>query len=171
MYLILYPIIAVASILLSVATWVLSPLLALTANAQGDLPSWLYWFQTFDNTLDAGWKVQGNYGTYLINGSVPTGITLWWYRVCWLCRNPAYGFDYWPFGVSFDATRWTVRVSNATWWIATGPNGMFCIKYLGTTGVGLKLGWKVWAYWSNGAWRPATYSWGPAHRAPVCFTP
>lgn len=170
MYVIFYPIMAVASGLFVLLTWILAPLLALTSDASGNLPKWLAWFQTFDNTLDAGWKVQGNFGDYLTNGVAPTGIKLWWYRVQWLWRNPGYGFDYWPLGMSFDSTQWTVRVSTARWWIATGPYGAFCIRSL-ASGVSLKLGWKVWAYWQNGAWAPSNYAWGPARRVPLCFTP
>ncbi|WP_175787601.1 DUF7338 family protein [Burkholderia anthina] len=170
MYAILYLFMALASLLGVAATWLLAPLLAFTADADGNLPRALHWFQTFDNTLDAGWKVQGSYGTYLQNGAIPTGPTLWWYRTCWLWRNPGYGFDYWPLGLEFYAAEWTVRVDSAKWWIATGPNGAFCVKYLGTTGVGLKLGWKAWAYWQSGAWAPNSYLWGPDRRLPICFT-
>lgn len=170
MYILLYPVFGLASLLLTLLTFVLAPLLVLSANSSGNLPLCLYWFQTFDNTLDAGWKLQGNYGTFLVDGAVPTGVTLWWYRVRWLWRNPSYGWDYWPLGVPIDVSQWTVRVASERWWIATGPKGTFCIKYLGTSGVGLKLGWKAWAYWQNGAWAPASYSWGPARRAPVCLT-
>ncbi|MBO1856862.1 hypothetical protein J4G52_25310 [Burkholderia cenocepacia] len=170
MYLVLYPFMAFASIFCVLLTWALAPLLALFVGADGNLPDWCYWFQTFDNTCDAGWKVQGNYGTYLVDGTMPAGITLWWYRVRWLWRNPAYGWDYWPLGIAFDAGQWRVVVNNARWWIAVGPRRAFCIRYLATSGVGLKLGWKAWAYWQNGVWAPSSYSWGPSGRMPVCFT-
>ncbi|MEX3556196.1 MAG: hypothetical protein VB131_06320 [Burkholderia gladioli] len=170
MYLILYPFFAFTSWLMTVVTFVFAPLLALTADATGNLPKWLYWFQTFDNTLDAGWKVQGNYGSYHVDGAVPAGVTLWWYRTRWLWRNPAYGWDYWPLGVAIDVSKWTVRVNTVTWWIATGPHGQFCVRYLATKGVGLKLGWKAWAYWRDGAWMPEGYAWGPSRRAPLCLT-
>lgn len=170
MFYFLYPFLALLSVLAVVVTWIFAPLLALTADSYGNLPRFLYWFQTFDNTLDAGWRVQGNYGTYLQDGRVPTGITLWWYRTKWLWRNPGYGFDYWPFGCAFDASQWTVTTNNDRWWIASGPNGRFCIRSL-APGVSLKLGWKAWAYWDNGAWKPDAYTWGPERRAPLCFTP
>jgi hypothetical protein len=170
MNIILYPFMVLASIMGVLATWLLAPLLALTADAQGNLPRPLYWFQTFDNTLDTGWYKYGIYGTYLLDGTVPTGLTLWWYRVKWLWRNPGYGFDYWPLGMVFNADEWRVRVDNDRWWIATGPNGAFCIKQLGD-GVRLKLGWKVWAYWRDGQWADPGYTWGPERRMPICFTP
>lgn len=170
MYMILWPIWAIASLLFTGLTYLLAPLLALTANTAGNLPSWLSWFQTFDNTLDAGWKIQGNFGSYLTTDVAPTGITLWWYRVQWLWRNPGYTFDLIALGLVFDSSQWRVVVNSATWWIAFGPRGAFCVKYLRTSGVGLKLGWKAWAYWQDGAWAPPSYSWGPGHRVPVCCT-
>ena len=169
MYLILYPLLVLASLLITLVTYMLSPVLAALAGSDGNLPRWLYWFQTFDNTIDAGWQVQGNYGTYLATGIAPTGLTLWWYRVCWLCRNPAYGWDYWPFGVGFDATQWRVFLNGANWWVALGPSGAFCVRSL-AAGVSFKFGWKAWAYWQNDQWAPASYSWGPSRRAPLCFT-
>lgn len=177
MFLLLYPFLALVSLLLVALTCILAPLLVLSANSEANLPKFLCWFQTFDNTLDAGWKVQGNYGTYLKDGTVPAGFTLYWYRVRWLWRNPGYGFDYWPLGVAFNSADWAVLVDDGVWWIAFGPNGRFCVRYLATTKVGLKLGWKAWAYWNDttplqkGSWKDASYSWGPDHRAPICFTP
>jgi hypothetical protein len=170
MHIILYPFMVLASILGSATTWLLAPLLALTADATGNLPRWLRWFQTFDHPLDWGWNGQGCFGTYLIDGTLPTGVTLWWYRVEWLWRNPGYGFDYWPLGLAFDSAEWTVRVDNDRWWIATGPNGAFCIKQLGE-GVRLKLGWKAWAYWHDSRWDGPESTWGPERRVPLCFTP
>lgn len=170
MYVIFFPIMAVASMLFVLLTWIFAPWLALFANSAGNLPKWLSWFQTFDNTLDAGWNVQGNFGDYLKTGIAPTGLTLWWYRTLWLYRNPGYGFDYWLLGITFDSSQWTVRVNNARWWIATGPRGAFCVRSM-ASGVSLKLGWKAWAYWQSGAWAPSTFSWGPSRRTPICFTP
>lgn len=45
------------------------------------LPHWLNWFNTLDNSLlgDQSWKASHPKGNY-------------WNRVCWLWRNPAYGF-------------------------------------------------------------------------------
>jgi hypothetical protein len=178
MFIVLWPFMACISIFFMILTYVLAPLLTLFSNSYGILPKYLYWFQTFDNTLDAGWKIQGNYGTYLQNGLVPTGFTLYKYRVFWLWRNPGYGFDYWPLGLSFDKTQWNTpkTTSSGNWQYWTGSNGRFCIKWVPTTFLGMsvcpKVGWKVWAYWdsTNNQWQPDNYSWGPTKRIPICLS-
>jgi len=166
-----YVVLVLASLLFMVLAWILAPLLALTCDAQGNLPVFLRWFQTQDNTCDAGWKVQGNYGTYLTDGTVPTGATLWWYRTLWLWRNPGYGFDYGPLGVAVDTTQWRVVQNDSAYFVALGPRGKFCIKSGGDRP--MKLGWKIWAYWDDttNAWRPDSYTWGPRRRTSICFTP
>jgi hypothetical protein len=178
MYLLLYPFFALASLLVSGLTWVLAPLLAVFTKGDGNLPGPLYLFQTFDNTLDMGW-IQGSFGDYTTTGVKPTGWTLWYYRFRWLQRNPAYGFDYWPFGAYMDPSQWTVTRNDASWQIYKGPHGLFCIRYMGTSGVGLKLGWKAWAYFNSTTNadgsvtltpQDAYYSWGPSHRVPICIT-
>ncbi|HBO79562.1 MAG TPA: hypothetical protein DD502_15590, partial [Cupriavidus sp.] len=60
--------------------------------------------QTFDATLDEGWK--GGYFGQL--SASPTGITLWWYRSRWLQRNPGYSLDFSILGMPFIQTQWTV---------------------------------------------------------------
>lgn len=171
MFLLLYPFMALLSLTLALVTIVLSPILPLFTRSDGNLPSWLYWFQTFDNTLDAGWKVQGNYGTYLIDGTIPTGLTLYWYRVLWLCRNPSYGFDYFLLGMAIDTSQIRVTTFTPAVFVAWGPNGHFNVYYTGRWGE-LKLGWKIRAYWDDqlAQWRPDTYMWGPERRTMICFT-
>jgi hypothetical protein len=145
---------------------------AACANEEGWLPKWLMWFQTQDNSLDAGWKIQGNFGTYLTTGTVPTGATRWWYRVCWLWRNPAYGFGYWPLGVAVNAADWTVvinRTDGAESLIFAYTMWHFALLYSGSLGH-LKLGWKINAYLQpDGTW--ASKDWGPEHRTMMAFTP
>jgi hypothetical protein len=140
----------------------------LFADKDGNLPNALCWLQTFDASLDEGW--QGGYFSYT---GTPTGFRLWWLRVRWLYRNPGYGYSYWVDGVAFDPKQWTVThnqidaVTGKTLWIARGPNGAFNINYLGKWG-NAKIGWKAWNYWDGAAWK--TTPWGPAWRAPICFT-
>lgn len=161
MYLIMYPFAVLGSLLATLLTYILAPLLALAINSTtGNLPRWLYWFQTFDATCFEGRQAQ-----YGFTGSN------WWVATQWLWRNPAYGFDYWPFGVAMDVTQWTVTRNDGAWFIARGPGGQFNIEYGGRLG-SLKLGWKAKNYRTSdlSAWLPASYSWGPSRRTSICFT-
>jgi hypothetical protein len=106
---------SLASICAVLLTWSLAPLLALTAFAtedtttrQGNLPTWLRWFQTHDFPLDEIWRPStpaelwridglfiGNFRTF--TGKTPPDFraSAWLRylaRVFWLWRNPAYGF-------------------------------------------------------------------------------
>jgi hypothetical protein len=141
------------------------------ASADGWLPRWLSWFQTFDATLDSGWK--DNYPGY----TMPTSaLTRWWQRTRWLYRNPAYGFSYWALGRAFDETQWRVvvweRNPSFELFIAYGQ-GMFNVTYYGQQGR-LKLGWKAWNYFDaeTAKWKPG-YVWGPEKRVPLVasYTP
>jgi hypothetical protein len=147
-------------------------LVAAAADDHGWLPKWLAWFQTPDNSLDAGWRVQGNFGTYLIDGAVPTGVMLWWYRVLWLWRNPAYGFCYWALGIAVKPEEWTVhinRTAGVETLIFATSRWHFALLYGGSLGH-LKLGWKINAYLRpDGSW--GAENWGPAHRTMIAFTP
>src|SRR5579859_1566097 len=98
MFYIIYPFFTIASLLFTLLTYVLSPILPAFMDKQGNLPKWLSWFQTFDNTLLAG--RQPAFGW--------TGSD---YKIAmeWLCRNPGYTFDYYPLGVAWDQTQWTVK--------------------------------------------------------------
>lgn len=162
------------SLFITVVTWVLSPVLAALVKSDGNLPNWLYWFQTFDNTCDAGWKVQGNYGTYLQDGTVPTGITLWWYRLLWLCRNPAYGWDYWPLGIAWDKDEWTVikyssQDANPNFYYARSSQGYFSWTY-SNDHIQLKFGWKSWGLFDRATGKFTDGQFGPEKRQPLCFT-
>jgi hypothetical protein len=177
MYLVAWPFLALLSLLISGITWVIAPLLAVFTKGDGNLPKFLYWFQTFDATLDQGW-LQGSFGDYTTTGVKPTGWTLWYYRFRWLQRNPGYGFDYWPLGAAMDVSKWTVVRNDASWQIYKGPNGLFCIRSM-KTGVAPKIGWKAWAYFNTTTntdgsvtltAQDAYYSWGPSHRVPICIT-
>lgn len=158
MYLLAYPFMALASILMTLLTCALAPVLALFVNpTTGNLPAFLYWFQTFDATC-----FEGRNPAYGFTGSN------WWVATLWLWRNPGYGWDYWPFGVAFDVTEWTVTRNDGMWFIARGPRGQFNIE----SSWGLKLGWKARNYRTGdmSAWLPASFSWGPSHRTSICFS-
>lgn len=170
---ILYPLLAVINLLFTAVAMALAPLVALFASADGWLPNWLCWFQTFDASLDAGWRD----GYFPVDQKPAKPLARWWLRVRWLWRNPAYGFCYWPLGRRFDPSEWSVtyRVTpTSSFFWATGPRGAFNLSYSGQWGE-WKLGWKAWNYFSrlDESGRPVwkTASWGPEWRVPLCFTP
>ncbi|MBN4667885.1 hypothetical protein HUS70_13870 [Pandoraea nosoerga] len=136
----------------------------LLADDDGNLPSWLRWFQTFDASIDAGWR-DGYFPTEW--GETPRMRYL--ARVLWLLRNPAYGLDYWLFGLTFDARGWRVLANierdDLVLFFAVG-NGVN-LYYHGPLGEA-KIGWKAWNYWLGNAWRETP--WGPAWQIPVCAT-
>jgi len=81
----LYPLYAAASWAMTIFAIILSPLIALFADAQGNLPKYLSWFQTPDAPCWGApfWKQKNpTYSTYKL-------------CVTWLVRNPAQGFDQW----------------------------------------------------------------------------
>lgn len=163
-----------ATIAVTGISFPLAFVLPLFCNSTGYLPKWLNWFQTPDNSLDAGWKVQGNYGDYLTSGAAPTGFTLYTYRVYWLWRNPAYGFDV-AIGIAYDPAAWTIVTLEQTdgaitkLWAVTKDGRFFAY----TTSSGWKLGYKLW--WAMDASFnllpavPASKNTG--NRLPLCFTP
>jgi hypothetical protein len=142
-----------------------APLIALACKADGYLPDWLFWFQTFDAPLDAGWK-----DGYFPTSGTPTGSTLWWLRVRWLWRNPAYGFCYWPLGIPYDPSQWVIDINNEpTEFKAHTKDGRyFCY----TSSAGDKYGYKLWWALEDGKLIGALPpSRGPDNRLPICFTP
>jgi len=154
----LYPLFAILSLAITILSLLIfNWIVVLFADAQGNLPSWLSYFQTFDNTLDAGPQTYGS--TYLN-------------RVMWLMRNPAYGWDYYAFGLKWDSSDWTVRkftnTSTATFFLATSKSGGFNLYYEGRLGT-YKLGWKAWNYFqaTTGGF---TGIFGDNSHVPICLT-
>jgi hypothetical protein len=162
MFLILYPFYAIASLLFVVVTMIFAPLIAKFVDAEGNLPKWLSWFQTFDATLFEGRQPQ--YGFTGTDEEVATK---------WLRRNPGYTFDYEPLGVAWDKTQWTATFvktqDGTTRFFAKGPNGQFNYEY-GGKHLQVKLGWKAFNLYNadTGTYRDG--NWGPLPRIPVCFT-
>lgn len=103
-----YCISAPISILLTLLTWVLSPILALPIfivieNNRQWLMKPVRWFQTHDTAIDEYWL--DNYfksNSIFKNKTQKDFIENKWYqyigRMFWLCRNPAYGFAHYIFG-------------------------------------------------------------------------
>lgn len=78
------------NILFVALAYILSPLLAAASVIAGvtTLPGPLQWFSTLDDTLDGGQHQHAEI--------YPPGVkrfALWWQRTCWICRNPAHGFQ------------------------------------------------------------------------------
>ena len=160
-----YTIKALSSLVIVALTWLLCiPLALFFVDEQGNLKGWLRIFQSFDATLDAGWK-DGYSGYY-------TWLPLWVLRAMWLARNPAYGYDYTVVGIPFDVKQWTVQRFEQTpdriIFYATAP-GAFNYVYIGHW-CQIKLGWKAYNYYDNDkqAWMDIT--WGPDKRLPLCST-
>jgi hypothetical protein len=82
--LILYPFYVVASLVVTILAYVLSPILPAFAK-DGYLPGWLSWFQTPDNSLygDNGWQRIHRINDY----------TSYAAQSAWIRRNPGQGFD------------------------------------------------------------------------------
>lgn len=165
-----YPFLALASLLFAALTMVLAPVLTLFSDADGNLPGALRLFQTFDATLDAGWR-DGYFGDWKAKRIAPKRLCLWWLRTRWLWRNPGYTFDYEVLGCAFDPMNWRVLRYSAggskVTFLAVGPRLRFNL-YLQRGNFYLKLGWKAWNYWDGV--RFDGKPWGPEARAPICFT-
>jgi len=73
----------------------INPLLPIIADSDGNLPSWLRWFQTYDSTLD-GTEPRFIESTSWLrtDGVAKNFICTYILRVMWLYRNNAYGFAY-----------------------------------------------------------------------------
>ena len=73
----------------------INPFLPLFADSDGNLPSWLRWFQTYDSTLDGQEPRFIESTSWLRDGNVAKNfICTYVLRVMWLFRNNSYGFAY-----------------------------------------------------------------------------
>lgn len=101
-----YLVCAAVSVLATLLTWVLSPVLAALSftTRDGNLPRWCYWLQTHDNPLDSLWIGEEGATHRLIDAKDYAWLykytneqiaASWWLkyraRMMWLIRNPAYG--------------------------------------------------------------------------------
>ena len=130
----------------------------LFSDDKGYLPNWLAWIQTFDDTLDAGMRD----GLYSKDN-------VYWARVCWLYRNPAYGFSYWALGCKFDATQWTIHDNVDGHFYATSTDGRFNLLLV-AYGIKIKIGWKAYNMYSQFNQKWNTWPWGPEFRVPFVFS-
>lgn len=137
--------------------------LPLFANKDGWLPRWLFWFQTFDASLDWGWQ----------GGTFPPSLSQHWDRTKWLFRNSAYGFSYFVMGIPMDTAKWTphtfVNTPEKVLFWATSTEGHFNLYYHGKWGM-VKLGWKAWNYWDQERLKWKVEPWGPEWRTQIVLS-
>jgi len=126
-------------------------LLPAFATSTGYLPTWLWWFQTPDNSLDGDTAFQASHAWFT---PPQTGWRRYVNRIWWLMRNPAYGFGIDVAGVSVTATPklfGTLPLGGALtqsgWYFAWTSNawqfyGVWI--YSSTRCARLNLGWKLW---------------------------
>ena len=73
----------------------INPILPIFADSEGNLPTWLRWFQTYDSTLDGQEPRFIDATSWLrTDGVAKNFICTYVLRVMWLYRNNAYGFAY-----------------------------------------------------------------------------
>lgn len=157
--LILAPFFTIASFLFSVLTYLLAPILVLFADTNGNLPSYLRYFQTFDATLDAGWR-DGFWE--------PTN--LWWDRTRWLWRNPGYTFDYQVLGIAWFDSEWEVVFESDTCWLAWNRQ-MWAFNFVvHSSYLQIKLGWKAWNHYNHSTKQFEGGSWSAYSRIPFVAT-
>jgi hypothetical protein len=134
------------------------------------LPNWLKWFDTFDATTDEYWIGQYVTNSYTAQNPPPYLLRKWW-QVCWLYRNPAYGFCYWVLGVPFIPANWTVKSytnnNDQTTFDAYSTEGYFNYE---ASFMSIKVGWKAWNYYTANTGTFNTTPWGPEMIAPLCLT-
>lgn len=105
-----------ADLVANLIGYAINPFLPAFADADGNLPARLRWFQTYDATLD-GVGLDGGIEPRFVRatarlrdaaGAPRNGACRYLIRVCWLYRNNAYGFAYDVLGAvgPFDMDDW-----------------------------------------------------------------
>lgn len=151
-----YAYLAIVTTLLSVVTYILSPILPLFATEQEGkldngskygigprLPTWLNWFQTPDNSLDGDATFEKLNGTGYLQ------------KIMWLCRNPAYQFGVRYFYEEVEATYIgdpTIKDNDnaKAGWCFVKAGGLFQFRYIKQIGntdrcILINLGWNIMA--------------------------
>ena len=125
------------------------------ADKDGNLPKYLYYWQTFDATLYEGqYAAVREFESGNITGAWkdydPYPVAAWGRyknRAFWLFRNSCYGFSYYVFGCKWVKADWTITTyvdtPEKTLFIARSTSGHFNVYYHGRFGM-LKIGWKAW---------------------------
>jgi hypothetical protein len=166
-YALVWLVLALLDMLFTLVSYPLAPLVAAFADKDGNLPRALRWFQTFDASLDAGWR-----DGYFSFHCPKRPFELWWLRTRWLWRNPGYGFGYYVAGIAFDPAAWRVVYfktdGTSSTFIAT--DGRHFNIALGRSHLSLKLGWKAWNYFEPDSRTFRATPWGPEMRTMICST-
>ena len=102
-----------ANLVMWVVGYILAPVLPLFCGSDGKLPSWLYWFTTWDQEelfFTPEWVHEK--WPYLENIK-PEWLKLYLCRVAWLIRNTSYGFAYSVSGYYYQSQdiKWVTK-----WW-------------------------------------------------------
>ncbi|QIG68859.1 hypothetical protein EVB71_007 [Rhizobium phage RHph_Y55] len=143
-----YCVFAVLMGLLILLAWVLSPFLAALSVALGvnRLPLGLQWFSTVDDTLDGGQKQHPD--KYPADAR---GVSLWWQRTCWICRNPAQGFGIYAFGYPMTSSYMAseVKADGITTKIYVLGDGERIFSYQRNIPLWGKTYAKIWFGWAR----------------------
>ncbi|QKK31874.1 hypothetical protein FE844_020820 [Rhizobium indicum] len=140
------------NIIFVLLAWLLSPLLAAMSVFTGPkLPGFLQWFSTTDADLDGG--IVQNVAGYKCGLK---GLQLWWQRTCWICRNPAHGWQSELLGMPAAGSIIVRQVISETpknqWYVMETAKGVrfFCWKRDQPLFGGYYL--KIWLGWVNKAY-------------------
>jgi hypothetical protein len=97
----IYPFAALMSWLMKLVAWFMSPVIATVSMITGknEVGGWLAYLYTHDASLDGG--VEAGLPGYEASA---TGFRLWWQRVRWVCRNPAYRFNAYVLGFAAEGS-------------------------------------------------------------------
>ncbi|MCH4546829.1 hypothetical protein MK632_13700 [Rhizobium changzhiense] len=149
--------------------YILAPLLAAISLVTGSrLPGVLQWFSTLDADLDGGISQR-------VKGYRPdlTGWGLWWQRTCWICRNPAHGWQSELLGMPAAGSIIVRQVISETpknqWYVMETARGVpfFCFKRDQPLFGGFYL--KLWFGWVNKPYDGRNHHYafqiGPKHRS------
>lgn len=141
-----------ANLVFVLLAYFLSPTLAAISLISGPrLPGVLQWFSTLDADLDGGVR-QG------VNGYEAglSGWRLWWQRTCWICRNPAHGWQSRLLGMPAAGSRIIEQQitddPKQQWYLIETAKGQrfFCFKRDQPLLRGFYL--KIWLGWVNKAY-------------------
>jgi hypothetical protein len=133
-----YPLYALVSWTVTLLSFALSPLIAGISMVTGkkDVGGPLSYFYTHNASLDGGVE-QGVKGY----DKDATGLSLFWQRVCWICRNPGYKFGSHVLGFKGEGSK--VLFNDGVWSIVQSPKGN---KYFGYRDPKKWLGWSYKTY-------------------------
>ena len=128
----IFPFCALLSWLMKGVACLLSPLIATISMITGknEVGGILSYFYTHDATLDGG--AEGGHDGYDINAK---GFKLWWQRIKWICRNPAYKFNAYVLGVDAQTSKIIFAEGLNDW-----PNFNYW------TVIETKGGWRLFGY-------------------------